>query len=76
MRLYKTYEKIAIYAYPHQLLGLIKQHKEEIASIFEPYSDTHRHVVEVHLIADLGVYYGERHALITYNVYEERGGNL
>ena len=55
MRLYKTYEKIAIYAYPHHLLVLIKQHKEEIALIFEPYSDTHRHVVEVHLIADLGV---------------------
>lgn len=72
MKIYKTYEKIVVYAYPHQLLELIKQHKEEIASIFEPYSNTHDHVVEVHLIMELGVYFGERYALITYNVYEER----
>lgn len=76
MKIYKTYEKIVVYANPYHLLDLIKQQKEEIESIFEPYSNTHDHVVEVHLITELGVYYGERYALITYNVYEERGGNL
>lgn len=61
-----------MYANPHHLLDLIRQQKEEIALIFEPYSATHSHVVQVGSITELGVYYGDRYALVTYNLYEER----
>lgn len=76
MKIYMTYEKLAVYQSPSSLLSVIAQQKGEIKLIFKPYANTHRYVVQVHSITELGVYYGELYAIVTYNVYEERGGSL